>query len=171
MGHCSNEFQSRVLSPKIVPDTQFVFQLLLSPEIYLLEVEKPSIFIKIPMKFPLFVTKGFCCFGEARFSRRDISELRRSWKTNWVSGTIFGDSTLDWNSLEQCPISSNIISKVVLFFSLGARFLEKRYMKPVIWEWLWRGGVQQILWASISRRARIPSKMCFSANIDQMLVF
>ena len=51
-------------------------------EIYPLEVEKPSSFIKIPMKFALFVTKGFCCFGEAGFSRRDISELRRSWKTN-----------------------------------------------------------------------------------------
>ena len=95
IGHCSNEFQSRVLSPKIVPDTQFVFQLLLSSEISLLEnlaspkqqnpfVTNNGNFIGILMKIEGFSTsKGY------------ISGLRRSWKTNWVSGTIFGTSSLD----------------------------------------------------------------------------
>ena len=95
IGHCSNEFQSTVLAPKIVPDTQFVFQLLLSSEISLLEnlaspnqqnpfVTNNGNFIGILMKIEGFSTsKGY------------ISGLRRSWKTNWVSGAIFGTSIFD----------------------------------------------------------------------------
>ena len=63
--------------------------------IYHLAVENPSIFIKISRISPLFVTKGFCCFGEVKSLRRDISELRRSEKTNWVSRTISWVCTFD----------------------------------------------------------------------------
>ena len=84
IGHCSNEFQSRVLSPKIVPDTQFVFQLLLSSEISLLEnlvspkqqnpfVTNNGIFIGIWMKIEGFSTSEGYIWGAQKELERKLS--------------------------------------------------------------------------------------------------